>query len=170
MSDPRAFRLKSINQIGFVVKDLDSTMDAYWRHFGIGTWRVYTYGPPLVKQTTYRGRPEDFHMRIGVAEVGNLVFELIQPLDGDSLYKEFLQSAGDGVQHLGLFVDDFDQGIADAAAAGFPVIQSGRGYGVRGDGGFAYLDTQQKLGTILELLEIPSQRTPPEGYYPPDRK
>ena len=165
--EPR-LKLKGINQIGFVVEDLDKSMAAYWQNFGIGPWRIYTYGPPLVKQTTYRGRREDFHMRIALADFGGLMIELIQHLDGDTVYKEFAAKAGEGVQHLGIFVDNLDQAVAEAQAAGFKVIQSGRAYGVHGDGGFAYLDTADELGTIYELIEIPSERKPPERIWPAD--
>jgi catechol 2,3-dioxygenase-like lactoylglutathione lyase family enzyme len=165
MNQPR-LKLTAINQIGFVVKDLDKAMEAYWRNFGIGPWRIYTYGPPLVKQTTYRGRAENFHMRIALADVGGLMIELIQHLDGDTVYKEFVEKAGEGVQHLGIFVENLDRAIEEAQQAGFKVIQSGRAYGVHGDGGFAYLDTAEELGTIYELIEIPSVRVPPERVWP----
>ena len=46
----------AVNQVGFVVRDLDKAMAAYWR-VGVGPWRVYTYGAPLVKDITYRGKP-----------------------------------------------------------------------------------------------------------------
>jgi methylmalonyl-CoA/ethylmalonyl-CoA epimerase len=47
------------------------------------------------------------------------------------------------------------------------VIQSGRGYGRWGDGGYAYLDTEESLGMILELIEVPRERVPPEREFPP---
>ncbi len=166
MVDQPRLKLAAINQIGFVVKDLDKAMEAYWRHFGIGPWRIYTYGPPLVKDTTYRGQRQDFHMRIALADVGGLMIELIQHLDGDTVYKEFGERAGEGVQHLGIFVKNLKEAVAEAEAAGYKVIQSGRGYGAHGDGGFAYLDTEKELGTIYELIEIPSVRRPPERVYP----
>jgi methylmalonyl-CoA/ethylmalonyl-CoA epimerase len=161
------FKLKSINQVGFVVKDLDKSMESYWRNFGIGPWRIYTYGPPLVKQTTYHGKPEQYHMRVALANVGDVMIELIEHLDGSTLYKDFVDQHGEGVQHLGFFVESLDETIKEMEAAGFRVIQSGRGHGVKGDGGFAYLDTADELGTIYEIIEIPSVRHEPERVYPP---
>lgn len=161
-------KLKSVNQIGFVVKDLDKAMESYWTNFGVGPWKIYTYGSPLVKDTTFRGESRDFHMRIAIANVENVMIELIQHLDGETVYKEFGEKAGEGVQHLGIFVDSLADAVKEAEAAGFRVIQSGRGYGATGDGGFAYLDTEEELGTIYELIEIPSVRRPPERVYPPE--
>ena len=166
MAEPR-LKLKAINQIGFVVKDLDKAMEAYWRNLGVGPWKIYTYGRPLVKDPTYRGRAEDFHMRIALANVGDVMIELIQHLDGETLYREYGAVAGEGVQHLGIFVPNLAEAVKEAEAAGFRVIQSGRGFGAKGDGGFAYLDTADELGTIYELIEIPEVRYPPERIYPP---
>jgi len=46
------FQVTAVSQVGFVVRDLDKAMAAYWR---VGSaWRVYTYGAPLVKDITYR--------------------------------------------------------------------------------------------------------------------
>ena len=56
---------------------------------------------------------------------------------------------------------------AEAAAADLPVIQDGYGYGLDGDGGFAYLDTEAKLSTTLELITRPKGRATPEAIYPP---
>ncbi len=165
MVEPK-YRLKQSNQIGFVVKDLDKAMEAYWTQFGVGPWKIYTYGPPLVKDTTYRGQPATYHMRVALANVGELMFELIQHLDGENLYNDFGKIAGQGVQHLGIFVPNLAAAVKDAEAAGLRVIQSGRGFGAKGDGGYAYLDTADDVGTIYEFIEIPEQRHPPERWYP----
>jgi hypothetical protein len=45
--------------------------------------------------------------------------------------------------------------------AGYQPIQRGEGYGVDGDGAFAYFDTTNALGVIIELIELPKQRRPP---------
>jgi methylmalonyl-CoA/ethylmalonyl-CoA epimerase len=164
--DGPILKLESINQIGFVVPDLERAMEAYWRCFGIGPWRVYTYGYPLVKDTTYRGKKEDYRIRLALAEVGDLVVELIQHLDGNTVHKEFLQRSGKGIQHLGLFVDNIDVAVKQMQEAGFEVVQTGKGYGADGDGAYAYVDAEQELGVMYELIQLPAQRVQPEQIYP----
>ena len=164
---PERLPIGRIDQVCVVVRDLYRAMERYRARLGIEPWRVYTYGPPLVKDLTYRGRPADYQMRIALAQYGNLTFELIQPLRGPTIYHEFLERQGEGIHHFGVFVPSFDEAVAAARAAGFEVIQSGRGFGVHGDGGYAYLDTEAELGAIYELIEIPSERYPPEDVYPP---
>ncbi len=160
------FPLTQINQIALVVRDLDAALRRYWETLGVGPWKVYTYGSPLVREMTYRGRPHEYRMRLALAEVGPLVIELLQPLSGDNIYVEHLDSKGEGLHHVGIFVPSFDQAVAQAQQQGFSVLQSGRGYGRWGDGGFAYLDTEAMFGVILELIEVPRERVPPEAEFP----
>ncbi len=44
--------LTQINQIALVVRDLNVAMRQYLELLGIGPWKVYTYGPPLVRDMT----------------------------------------------------------------------------------------------------------------------
>jgi len=90
------FQVTAVSQVGFVVRDLDKAMAAYWR-VGVGPWRVYTYGAPLVKDITYRGKPGNWRFLIALASLGaGFSLELIQPLSGESIYSEFLEHHGEG--------------------------------------------------------------------------
>lgn len=160
--------LKGISQVALVVKDLKKSMDAYWKILGIGPWKVYEYGPELVKDQRYRGRPMAYHTWVALANFGDQVIELMEQIDGDTLYKEFEEKCGEGVQHLGVFVDNFPEAVKEAEAAGFKVIMTGHGYGKNGDGAYAYLDTAGALGVIWELIEIPTERATPAYIYPPE--
>ena len=166
MTARQAFQIRGIHQVGFVVRDIDKAMESYWRA-GIGPWQVFTYGAPLVKDITYRGKPGNWSFRIALANLNGFSVELIQPLSGESVYSDFLERNGEGgIQHLGIIVDDLDQTVEEARQSGFEVIQSGRGHGVRGDGKFAYLSTDADLLVIYELMELVSERRPPERVYP----
>jgi len=160
------FQVTAVNQVGFVVRDIDKAMEAYWR-VGVGPWRVYTYGAPLVKNITYRGRPGTWRFRIALASVGGFSLELIQPLSGESIYSEFLERHGEGgIQHLGIVVENLDRVVEEARRSGYEVIQSGQGHGVRGDGKFAYLSTEDDLFTVYEVMELVAERYAPERVYP----
>ena len=161
------FPIKHIDQMALIVRDLDESLRRYWETLGIGPWKVYTYGPPLVPRMTYRGKVQSYRMRLAFTQVGNLQLELIQPLLGESIYQEHLDRHGQGLHHIGVFVASLDEAISEATDNGYVVIQSGRGYGKAGDGGYAYLDTEESLGTTLELIEVPRERVPPEMEFPP---
>lgn len=83
----------------------------------------------------YRGKAQDFRMRIALADAGDMMIELIQPLSDNNIYVEHLQRKGEGLHHVGMFVPSFDQAVTEAKRQGFSVLQSGRGYGRLGDGG-----------------------------------
>jgi methylmalonyl-CoA/ethylmalonyl-CoA epimerase len=51
--------------------------------------------------------------------------------------------------------------------AGYPVLQMGTGYGVDGDGGFAYFDTLAATSVVFEAIEVPARRRPPEDIWRP---
>jgi catechol 2,3-dioxygenase-like lactoylglutathione lyase family enzyme len=155
-----------IAQVAFVVRDLDAKMRAYWADFGIGPWNIYTFEPPRVQEMTYRGKRQDFRMRVAFGMCGETQIELVQSVAGPNLYEEFLEQCGEGMQHLGIHVADMDAATRQMQSLGYDVVQSGRGYGVQGDGAFAYFATADRLGTLIELIQVPRERFPPEATYP----
>lgn len=171
MEDQQKARLPflqhGVAQVGLVVKDLDRAVEYYWRVFGIGPWVFYTYGEPLVRHMTYRGRPADYRMRVALSWLGPLRIELIEMIAGDTVYAEFVREHGYGVHHLGVLVDDMADALSKAKAAGLEMTMDGAGFGLDGDGHYAYLDTEAELGTTIELIERPRGRVPPERIYPP---
>ncbi|MGH7862039.1 MAG: VOC family protein [Candidatus Dormibacteraceae bacterium] len=169
MSDNPSPRLPfgKIDQVCVVTPDLRQAMERYRALLGLAPWRILGFGPDTVRELTYRGRPAGYRMLVAFAQFGALQYELIQPLEGPTIYHEFLERhpAG-GIHHFGCWVPDLEAALAQARALGFRVIQGGRGTGLGGDGGFAYLDTEASLGAILELIEVPGDRRAPQEIYP----
>lgn len=163
---PLPFLDAGIAQIAFVVEDLDRTVENYHRSFGIGPWHFYTYGKPLVRKMSYRGQPADYEMRVALSYFGPMRVELIQPTRGPTIYEEFIEKHGYGVQHFGLLVDDMDSALATARNAGYQMIMDGSGFGRDGDGHYAYIDTEKEFGVVYELIQRPAGRMPPEKIYP----
>ncbi len=153
--------LSRIGQLGIVVRDIRASMEHYWGALGIGPWKVYTNGPHL-RNVTYHGRPASYRVRVALAHTDPLVVELIQYLEGDSIHRDFLAAHGEGVEHVGVYVPHLDEPLARLQGQGLTVLQSADGLGAVGDGRYAYLDTRSTLGTILELIQAPSQRVAPE--------
>lgn len=160
-----AVPVRQVLQVCVVVRDLQSALERYWNILGIGPWRVYTYEPPGLTNTTLRGKPQAYTMRLAVAEVGDVQWELIQPLEGPSTYREFLEEKGEGLHHVAFQVDDHDQAVAAFKEQGIGVLMSGSWHG----GTYSYMDTQEPLGMIAEIYKrAPGfQRPPPEAVWPP---
>jgi len=154
--------IRGIDQVGLVVRDLETTLNLYISLLGIGPWQLYTFQPPLVTEMRVRERPTLYRMKIALTMLGSVMLELIEPLEGENIYQPFLDDRGPGVHHIGCYVDDIAKGIEAAKAAGIGVLQSGKLL----DGGYAYLDTEDKLGIIVELIQMPSQMPPAEAVRP----
>ena len=155
-----------IAQVAILVEDLDKTVENYWAVFGIGPWHFYTYARPLVREMSYRGKPADYEMRIALSYIGPLRIELIEAKAGDSIYADFIREHGYGVHHFGILVEEMNEELAKAKAAGLQMIQDGSGFGLDGDGHYAYLDTEELLGVTLELIQRPKARVAPEKVFP----
>lgn len=155
-----------VAQVAFLVEDLDQAVENYHRTFGVGPWHFYTYEKPFVPRMSYRGADGDYAMRIALSYFGSTRVEFIQSIRGPSIYEEFIERHGYGVQHLGFLVESMDSALAQAREAGFSMIQDGSGFGPDGDGHYAYIESEDAFGTTFELIERPKGRKPPERIYP----
>ena len=167
MAEMPAFKLGKIAHVCLVVEDIDKTVQAYYRDLGLGPWRIITYGSAECKNGgTYRGEPGQFRMRFAMTDVSGLMLELVQHLEGRTIYKDFLEKQGEGVHHIGVVVPELDEAVAQFEAMGFKAIMTADGFGKSEDGRFAYMGTEGELGTIYELVQLPTVRFDPERFYP----
>jgi methylmalonyl-CoA/ethylmalonyl-CoA epimerase len=113
-------------------------------------------------------RFEELRKRVALSYLGPTRIELIEPLEGDTVYADFVAEHGYGVHHFGVLVDDMEAALAEAEAAGLAMTMDGSGFGRDGDGHYAYLDTEDALGVTIELIERPKGRMSPERVYPPE--
>ncbi len=135
-------------QIGIVVRDLEATMRRYVDDYGIGPWDVYEFNPENAPDLREYGEPVKCSWRVAGAMVGQVMWELIQPLDDESLYARFLAEKGEGVHHIAVAARNFDETVANQAKRGNELVLRGEFSGVD----VAYLDTSRDLGVILEIF------------------
>ncbi len=132
--------------MGLVVRDLEKAAAFYHSAFGLGPFSIV----PEVRfdGVALRGRPTDSSIKVAFADSGPLQIELIQPLEGENIYTEFLEAGHEGLHHLGFRVDDFDGLLAGFRQKGIePVFWKHFGFTA-----FAYLDTAGVGGVVAELL------------------
>ena len=132
------------HHILIVVKDIEKTK-GYYESIGIGPWVEY---PPLVEYTKLNVMDEKgfFASHFIYTQIGNLQLQLVQPGEGKTIYKEFLEKKGEGVFHIGFEVNDIDATDKQLTDNGLNILASGR----REDGsGFSYYDTRQHTGVTL---------------------
>src|SRR5215210_2740527 len=103
-----ASAIGSIDHVGVLVRDLDRAMEHYTSDLGIGPWVVYTISPDWVRDMTVRGKKQGYVYKIALCQVGTMLYELMESVEGPNIYEKFLKEHGEGVQHLGYFVEDID--------------------------------------------------------------
>lgn len=155
-----------IKQVAMVVRDLDAAVRAYWKRFGVGPWTSYTLEPPKLKNMTYHGEPAEFSLRHALAWSGDVQLELVQPLEGPSIFTDHLDAHGEGQHHLGIYVDDHPAAMRSLEDNGFRFLQGASGFGANGDGAFAYFESDEPFSTIIEVIEAPAVRVEPAFVYP----
>jgi methylmalonyl-CoA/ethylmalonyl-CoA epimerase len=130
-------------QIGIVVRDLDATIRRYSEGFGIGPWEVQEFHVGEAERFRQYGRPASGAWRLATTRVGGVQWELIQPLDEQSVYARFLAEKGEGVHHIQVAAPDFDATLGQAEVIYDGTFPFGR---------VAYLGTDADLGVVIELF------------------
>jgi methylmalonyl-CoA/ethylmalonyl-CoA epimerase len=140
-------------QICVVTHDVDAAVRRYAERFGIGPWWVQDAKAPAMTETKVRGVETPFSMRLALAWVGDLMWEIIQPLEGPTVYRDYLERNGNGVQHAAFSYGarSFEQARAEFIARGFEPVQELTWNGVR----VCYLDTLDAAHTTFEIWHWP---------------
>ena len=132
-----------VNQLGYIVKDVEAASRAHAALFGSGPFQVMD--TPPAKSVLYRGKPIELATRVAYGQLGDLQIELIQVLSEDP--NAYLESGRYGFHHVSIWVDDFDAAMADFAAAGCePAMLMESGAGMR----IAFVDCRDLLGHYVE--------------------
>src|SRR5205814_1840225 len=87
-----------ISQVSVVVRDLETKMRTYHEAFGWGPWRIFGSDRTRIHHCEMNGKPvPDFQVRWAEVMVGDINFELIEPLGGKSPWQEMLKAKGEGI-------------------------------------------------------------------------
>ena len=156
---------KKLTQVAMVVNDVEATAKRYWDDVGIGPWSFYTINPDNTGDMKLRGKPVKHAFKAALATIGDISWELIEPLDKNSIYAEHLAQHGEGLHHVAFDVENFEETLSYMSSKGYEEIQSGGTFNVAK---YVYLDTDNGLACITEYGEISegSKLPPPEMKYP----
>ena len=137
---------KEIVQVGIIVENVEETARKLEELIGIGPFEILE---PEYRDLTYQGKAGRFKLKLALARAGPVQIELAQPLQGETIYDEFVKRKGYGLHHLGIKTENMEESVKEMESKDFKVIQSGNRPGVK----WAYLSTEGRLGLIFELLE-----------------
>jgi methylmalonyl-CoA/ethylmalonyl-CoA epimerase len=143
-------RLGAPKQIGVVVRDARKTADILSRLLGLGPFRFVDWPsdrPDMI--SFHRGNEGEFRLLEAFAQFGNIEIELIETVEGECGYSEYLREHGEGLHHLLFEVDDLDDTVSVFREMGIEPVFGGTGNrpGTR----WLQLDTVPILGWSIEL-------------------
>lgn len=131
-----------LHHVAVVVRDIDKAVD-YYQSLGIATVGREVIFP--------ESKPK---IRAKFVQIGSLPIELIQPVEGESSYKEFLDSKGEGVQHIAFAVHNLDNEMAKLVDKGASVMVKGKAPAAYGSS-TAHFDTRQVGDFAIQLIQQP---------------
>jgi len=158
--------LGRIVEVCIVTEDYRRTMAGLVR-LGVGPFRVYTFDDGNLAAPTYRGESSAFSLKVCFASNEGLTWEIMQPLAGRTIMREFLDTHGEGIHHVAFDCNGvpWDQRTAQFAGRGFGVTQSGRWLD---QNSFSFFDTEAATTTCFETYHFPDGFgfPEPEEWYP----
>ncbi len=145
------YHLGRISQLGLVVADVEAAA-AKLEKAGIGPFLI---SAGSLARWDERGEPGRFRGKLGLARYRGVDLELLEPGEGSDFYRKFLDPHGHTVvQHLGFFVKDVDRKMEELNRDGHATWVRGRIKAGPCVFEFAYLDTIEAAGTIIELISF----------------
>ena len=144
--------LPPVSQIVMVVRDVDRVIQLYSSTFGMGPWTVYEFAPEkhwLMEEPSY---PK---FLMAKATLGDIELCFMQPLEGESIHKEFLETHGEGIFNLVFDVPNYDEVFDKFIKAGFKPLARAESY-VETYKKFlraCYFDTRSIGGLLIEIRQ-----------------
>jgi len=138
--------------VGVIVKDMDKAVE-YYQSLGIATFQPeHMFDSSLFTDWKIYGKTPDTtdKHKVRMVQIGPLTLELLQPVSGESIHNEFLDSQGEGAEHICFVVDDLDKETAKLVEKGIPVIVSAKR---QSTSIYAYFDTRKGGNLITELVQ-----------------
>jgi methylmalonyl-CoA/ethylmalonyl-CoA epimerase len=149
---PPAGAAGKVSHIAFVARQAEA-VSAFWQKLGFPAMPKAHASPR--EDSRYHGKPLWLDFDVCWQRHTQFTYEwIIPPADPPNLYADFLKAHGEGIQHLGVPVDDLEKSIAEYQKLGYTVAQSGAwgDTGKKGSGRYAYMDTDAIGGVNAELI------------------
>ena len=130
--------LRSVDHIGFVVRDIEEAVALYTHVFNVTAWE--------------RLAMPERHMSVAITRVGGTLLELIAPTSEQASFAKFLNERGPGMHHVAYRVDDIAVALAEARERGIQLIDQEPRPGMHNTL-VAFLHPKSTLGVLIELVQ-----------------
>lgn len=132
-------KIKKVNHVGIVVKELDPVLTFYRDVLGLSVAGIAE-------------APEQA-VRIAYLPCGDSEIELLQPTDPTAGVAIFLEKRGESMHHICLEVEDIDGALAELSEQGIRLIDERPRTSPQGNR-MAFLHPKSTHGVLVELYEL----------------
>lgn len=140
-------------QIAWVVKDVEKSKTFFQEMLGVANFSPTVTTRLKDYDGTYYGEPSDAENLVAMAYSGGTFIEIIQPISGKSIFKDYIDNnpAG-GVQHIAYStsITNLDKVISDFGSKGLAVISSFDTPIAK----IVFFDTRKEIGVFTEIMGI----------------
>jgi len=136
-------QIEGVLKVGIAVKDMDKALRFYSDNLGLVASEIVAYEP--------------FGMRYCMLDLGESSFlELMEPTAPKSPIARFIESHGEGLQHLSLRVADIEEAVAELKGKGFRFVQDAplREDVSFGTAKFIFVQPQSTGGVLIQLVQL----------------
>ena len=95
---------------------------------------------------------EGQRVKAALLKIGDVRFELLEPLDKESTIAKFLEKRGEGIHHVALHVSGIEGHLEELKKKGVRLIDEKPRIGMEG-GKIAFLHPGSAKGVLIELVE-----------------
>jgi methylmalonyl-CoA/ethylmalonyl-CoA epimerase len=137
--------MRTIKHMAFAVSDLDKALSRYQQFIGVGK------DARVVEASKAR-------VRVAIFNVGDVEYQLNQSMDPDGRFSKWIaERGGEGLHHICYTVENIDQALDDAAAAGATLKECSSckvtGKHPHPEGFIAFL-AEDTGGVEIELMQV----------------
>ena len=133
-------KVKRIEHVGIIVKDVESSRKLWEDCFGIKL--------DAVEENAVR--------RLALYPIGESMVELIAGATPDSRHARMVAEGNGGLNHICFEVENIDEALAELKAKGIPLIDQEPRIGHAGCR-IAFIDPSATENCLIELAELPAQ-------------
>lgn len=132
---------KALSHVGHLVKDLDAALAFYRDVLGL-----VPNERGIVELRTANG-----HLRTAVLPLANNAIELIQPVGTEGPIAQYLAERGEGLYHVALVADNYEQEIQDIQNKGIPLVVKTFEYAGQQESN-AFFSHHDTMGVPIEVI------------------
>ncbi len=130
--------VNKLDHIGIAVNDLEDSVKFYEEILGLKLQGIETV--------------EEQKVKVAFLPFGDTEIELLEATSPDSPIAKFIDSKGQGVQHLAFRVDNIEKALEEMKQKGIRLIDEKPRYGA-GGARIAFLHPKSTNGVLVELCE-----------------